>query len=194
MLDYTDPDSIRERCVESIAYSAITRREVFIMSMDVVGHDTPSDPVVVRDLSAAPLNFGLDWRVVREVPGEVLLTNINEAIAYPENLRFAVTEIADVFKGTTMEVPTVSANFTKKGASILVQLTRAVQEENSAGNFPVSAHLVLKLPYAVDPDPAGITLLIGRLLGSLYETDENSLSGGTRLESLLRGALTPRDL
>jgi len=128
---------------------------------------------------------------VRELPTEVVLTNINAPVGQPERLRIAFTDIADVFKGTDVEAPLSSVNGSvNKGCSVLVQMTGVGSDGTAL--YPYSAHLVLKVPYGPAPTAANVITMLQRLLGSLYATSATSPS--TRLDSLIRGALAPVEL
>lgn len=167
------------------------------MSLTIGYTNTATNPATgERDFDIAPINFGSDFRVLREGSNEVVLTNINAPMTEPETIRFAFSEIADVFKGTPIEKPTdvnngVYAGGLSRGCSLLVQMNGVGTDENGA-RFPYSAHLVLKVPYAPDTDADNIEFMLKRLIGSLYET--GATTPDSRLASLLRGALTPTEL
>lgn len=145
------------------------------------------------DVLPAPINWNADWRVVETKPGEVIMTNIGAPMDQPEKIRVAFSEIADVYKGTGIIPNPNTITYSKKGISLLVQYTCVgTDSDNPDGVFPVSAHLVLKLPAGVEADGATIGQIIGRVLGSLYETKATLMD--TRTSSLLRGALVPTDL
>jgi hypothetical protein len=165
------------------------------MGMDVETYTTPTDPATgTRTINPVPVNFAADYRVVSEKPGEVVLTNISAPLGSPQSVRISFSEIADVFKGTPVEVPAEADSLNarqKAGMSLLVQVTGcAVSGE--VQQFPYSAHLVLKLPYGPEPGYADVIDLVELLLGTLYETGLTTAE--TRLDSLMHGSLTPPDL
>lgn len=164
------------------------------MSLTLSYANTPTTPVTEREFAPDPLNFGADYRVLREGANEVVLTNISAPLNDPETIRVAFTEIADVFKGTSVE-PTSSAipdNVAmKRGCSLLVQMNGVGADTNGA-RFPYSAHLVLKVPYGPDPEAADIEKILQRLIGTLYSTGDEEMT--SRVDSLLRGALAPSEL
>lgn len=162
------------------------------MSFTVGNSNTATSPVTgARSLVPEPINFGADFRVVKESANEVVLANLVAPLGQPEKIRIAWTEVPDVFKGSDLDPPSTSTNGAlKKGCSILVQMT-GVGSDGSA-LYPYSAHLVLKVPYGPSTSAANIITMVQRLLGTLYATQ--ATTPNTRLESLMRGAITPTEL
>lgn len=141
------------------------------------------------------LNIKADFRVKSNNNGkEVVLTNITSPIDRPENIRFAYTDIANIYSGTGIE-PSI-ASPSKKGISLLAQITDVISISDTADadfriDEPLSAHLVIKAPASEYVTSAQIQTLIGRLLSSLFDTGSTS---GSRLEAMLRGSLLPSEL
>lgn len=155
--------------------------------------DTATVPATVRTLVPSPINYGEDFRVISEAPGEVILGAIAAPLARPETLRIAYSEIADVFKGTKI-TNNLLATGQKGGISLLVQLNSSIADDNAA-IFPISAHLVIKYPNGVmtpESETDNVRELVEHLLGHLYETGETSPA--SRIASMLRGSLTPVEL
>lgn len=158
--------------------------------------NTATSPATgTRTVNPQPINFGADWRVISEKPGEIVLTNINASLEAPETIRFAFSEIADVFKTAGME-PSVtdgdSMPASKKGVSVLAQLNTIVVD-SSGTRYPAAAHMVLKLPAGAEPEGGSDVLsIIARLLGALYETSATTVDN--RMGALIHGALVPVDL
>lgn len=155
---------------------------------------TATSPATTRTAIAPQVtNYGADFRVVSEKPGEVILSNINADRATPEVIRIAWSEVADVFKGSKV---TPTARAIKSGTSVLVQLNAVMQYIDDAGinidNYPIGAHLVLKVPSGVAVNYEFIIVMIQTLLGSLHETGD--ATPHDRVEALLRGILKPKDL
>jgi len=166
------------------------------MSLVIANTDTATSPVTGAraDIAPVPTNYAADWRVVSEKPGEVIVTNITAPVTKPETLRFAWSSVADVFKGSPLMASGVElAGDSKAGVSILVQLNTVGYDSGAtAALFPVSANLVLKIPCGPAPTAADVLVLIKRLLGHLYGTKDTTIA--TRMDSLLRGVLTPVEL
>jgi len=154
--------------------------------------NTATDPVTgARSLVPQPLNFNANFRIVEAKAGEVTLACINGLLARPEKLRIAFSRVNDVFKGT--EISPDPENVTDKtGSSILIQLNTSTDDGGAGIIYPVSAHLVLKLPNGANPDSVRVEMILNRLLGALYETGQSTSTA--RVAALVRGAVTPIDL
>lgn len=156
--------------------------------------DTAISGVTSLNLKRGLVNFGADFKVKSDEPGEVILTNLTSPVVYPEKMRISASDVANVYTGSSIE-PSLYAP-TKRGTSLLVQLTEiwkvtdtAVPEMEIA--LPVSAHIVIKVPNHELVTPAAVETLVGRLVSGLYETGSTD---STRLTALLRGSLKPSDI
>lgn len=171
------------------------------MNVEVTVNPTETSPVTPsRSLGITPVNFGADWRVVAEKPGEVVLVNIKDPVVGAAQLRCAYSLVDDVFKGSTLEAPGADVNGdipSKKGISILCQLTGSAKSgvANQEEMYPWSAHFVLRVPVGANPvgaDLYGVNTILGYLVGTLFETGSADMVA--RLDSLLHGALKPVDV
>lgn len=156
--------------------------------------DTAISGVSSLKLERGLVNFGADFKVKMDVPGEVILTNLTSPVVYPERMRISVSDVANVYTGSSIEPSLYSP--TKKGTSLLVQLTEVWKVTDGAAPtmeiaLPVSAHIVIKVPNHELVTPAAVQTLVGRLISGLYETGETST---TRLTAMLRGSLKPSDI
>jgi hypothetical protein len=157
--------------------------------------DTAVEGVTALTFPRAILNLEKDFRVKSNNSGkEFVLTNITSPIDRPENIRLAYTDIANIYNGTGIE-PSV-ASPTKKGVSILAQVTDVISVTDSADvdyriDLPLSAHVVLKVPASEHVTSAQVQEVLGRLLSTLFDTGSTS---GSRLEGILRGSLVPTEL
>lgn len=156
--------------------------------------DTAISGVTSLNFARGLVNFGADFKVKSDEPGEVILTNLTSPVVYPEKMRISASDVANVYTGSSIE-PSLYAP-TKRGTSLLVQLTEiwkvtdtAVPEMEIA--LPVSAHIVIKVPNHELVTPAAVETLVGRLISGLYETGSTT---PTRLTALLRGSLKPSDI
>ena len=156
--------------------------------------DTAISGVTSLNFTRGLVNFGADFKVKSDEPGEVILTNLTSPVVYPEKMRISASDVANVYTGSSIE-PSLYAP-TKRGTSLLVQLTEiwkvtdtAVPEMEIA--LPVSAHIVIKVPNHELVTPAAVETLVGRLISGLYETGSTN---SKRLTALLRGSLKPSDI
>lgn len=153
--------------------------------------DTAVTGGTVVELTLPQLNYGSDFRVVKDTAGEAIISNITSPIDQPERLRFAHNNVADVYRNTGIDPTHYYAS--RRGTQILCQLTDVYSVTDSAAPdylalLPVEAHLVLKVPNNDLISVEQIEALITRMLGGLYET---TASQTTRLNAMLRGALLP---
>lgn len=151
----------------------------------------------VSELSFARglLNFGADFRVKSSVAGkEVVLTNITSPPDRPEKIRLGFTEVANAYAGSGVDVPVTAP--TKRGTQILAQVTEVISVTDDSDpdyrlDLPVSYHLVIKVPTSEYITGSDVVTGLGRLLSSLFDTGAETT---TRLNAILRGALTPSDV
>lgn len=153
--------------------------------------DTAIPDVSTLDFPRGLVNYGADFRVKSDEPTEAIITNLTSPTVFPERIRFSVSDVSNIYQGTSIE-PSLYAP-TKRGVSVLVQVTEnwTVTDSSDATYqvaLPVSAHLVIKVPNHELVTPAAVQTLVGRLVSCLYETGDE---GTTRIGSLLRGSLLP---
>lgn len=155
---------------------------------------TPTDPVTAaRTLTVDPINFDADFRILKEGPGEVILTNIKANADAPETLRIAWSEVKDVFAQSGIEqgVNPSGTSVSKRGVSLLIQLTGVGTDENDQ-KFPWSVHQVFKIPVGLNVAGTDIAAALGRLIGTMYDTGAST--NATRIGALIRGAIAPKEL
>lgn len=157
--------------------------------------DTPINGVSSLGFARGLLNYKADFRVKSEDAGkEVVLTNITSPIDRPEKIRIAFSDVSNVYNGSGIESGVYAP--TKRGVSVLAQVTNVISVTDDADptyrvDLPVSYHLVIKVPVSEAITGQVIQEGIGRLLSGLFDTGS---TGTTRLESILRGSLTPSDM
>lgn len=156
--------------------------------------DTAIPNVSSLKLERGLVNFGADFKVKSDEPGEAIVTNLKSPLVYPERFRFSVSDVGNVYAGSSIE-PSLYAP-TKRGTSLLVQLTEIWKVTDSVDSslemaLPVSAHLVIKVPNNDLVSPVLVEELVGRLISGLYETGDTST---TRISAMLRGSLKPSDI
>lgn len=156
--------------------------------------DTAISGVSSLNFQRGLVNYGADFKVKSDQPGEVIMTNLTSPVVYPEKIRISVSDVANVYTGSSIE-PSLYAP-TKRGTSLLVQLTEIWKVTDTAdpsfeAALPVSAHIVIKVPNHELVTPAAVETLVGRLVSGLYETGSTT---HTRMTALLRGSLKPTDV
>lgn len=155
--------------------------------------DTAVTTPISLTLTREPVNFGKDFRVLRNTNDELWLTNITSPVDRPEKFRMARKEVANVYQGTDISTSVHAPS--KKGVNLHLQLQQVVEVTDDLNpeflvHAPLTTSITIKTPASyID---AGIVMdSIERLLTGLYET--NSVSPD-RLASLLRGSLSPMDI
>lgn len=159
------------------------------------GHsDTPVTGVTKLTLNRPVLNFPEDFRSKSKTPGEVVITNLTTPLDRPEQFRFATSDIRNIYSATDIDESVYAPS--KRGVSILSQITDTITVSDDADadfriDLPLSAHLVVKVPASEYIDAGIVEKLVARLVSSLYETGKDD---ATRLDSMLRGSLSPKGM
>lgn len=157
--------------------------------------DTPIEGVSSLTFSRGLLNLGKDFRVKSDNPGkEVVITNLTCPVDRPEKIRIAYSDVTNIYTGTGIESPLTAP--TKRGVSVLIQLTETISVTDSVDadfriDLPVSYHLVVKVPVSEYITSSDIETGLGRLLSGLFDTGVATTS---RLDAILRGSLVPAEL
>lgn len=156
--------------------------------------DTPIPGVAELTIPIGLVNFGADFRVRSDEPGEAIITNLTSPIDRPEKYRFAMNEIKDVYRNSGIDTTLYSPS--RRGASVLCQLTDTWTVVDSVDTsyevaLPIEGHIVLKLPANENITADMVKGFVGRLVSGLFDT---GVTTSTRMKSLLRGSLLPLDL
>lgn len=144
-------------------------------------------------LPIAGIKFGLTHRVKSESPAEAVLVNITSPLDRMETVRLGYTEVADVYKNTSIYDSVRGPS--KQGVQILGQLSEVWTLSDSVDatyrvDLPVKGHLVLTVPACEYITQNDILAFVGRVISTLYDGE----TGDWRIADLLRGALVPKDL
>lgn len=146
-------------------------------------------------LTLPTLNFAQDFRVKQDDSKEAIITNLTSPIDQPERIRWAHSDVSDVYKGAGID-PTLYYQ-SRKGTQVLVQLTDILSVEDDdvpeyKAVLPLSVHMVIKVPNNDLITEDVIMQEISRLVAALYETTGTETV--PRLRGILRGALLPTAL
>lgn len=157
--------------------------------------DTPISGVTELNFPRGLVNFGSDFRVKSNTPGkEMIITNITSPVDRPEKIRIGFNEVSNIYNGSGIEVPVTAPS--KKGVQLLAQLTEVLSVTDDTDpeyrlDLPVSYHLVIKVPSSEYITGTVVATGLGRLVSSIFDTGVATTS---RLDAILRGALTPSDM
>lgn len=155
--------------------------------------DSPVTNPVPLTLTREQINYGKDFRVLKNSADELILTNVTAPIDRPERFRIARKEVANVYQGTDISTSVHAPS--KKGVNLHLQLQQ-IFEVTDSGNpeflvhVPVTTSITIKTP-ASYVDSTMVLDSVERLLTGAFETNDNTNS---RMSSLLRGSLAPLDI
>lgn len=141
------------------------------------------------------VNFGADFRIQKQTPSEVVISNMTSPMGYPEKVRFAASEVTDVYSGTTVDSALYAPS--RKGVSFLCQLTDTYTVSDGTDPtyevaLPMEAHLVCKVPSNSNVTAAMVATFLSRLVATLFETDDTTMTN--RVDALLHMSPGPTDL
>lgn len=157
--------------------------------------DTATSSPKPVQLTVPELNYDEDFAIKSTLSAngkaEVKLLNQTSPLGQCELVRYGVSEIADIYKGTGISQDHIGDS--TKGVKLLAQITETLKVTDDASptfvvESPFSVQLVLTGPsnqYATD---ALYVSLIARLIGTLYE------HGVPKILTKMKGALTPKEL
>lgn len=153
--------------------------------------NTPITGGTPQKLGLDAINFGADFRVYKDTPGELILTNVTSPIDRPERIRIAMKEIKNVYQGTDVSISAQAAS--RKGVNLHVQLqqTFSTVEVDRTIHLPVTTSFTIKVPASDSLDAAEVLSSVSRLLSTMFNTISDKPD---RLKSLLRGSLEPTDI
>ncbi|DAD51136.1 TPA_asm: coat protein [ssRNA phage SRR7976310_4] len=140
------------------------------------------------------VNYGADFAVKENSPGQAILTNLTSPTGREEKFRFAMSDIKDVYRNSNID-PSVYAP-SRRGISVLSQLvdTWTIIDSNDPSyevSLPMEGHIVLKIPANENITADMVLAFVGRVCSGLFNTGVNT---SERLRAMLRGSLLPTDV
>jgi hypothetical protein len=144
----------------------------------------------------APLNFGADFRILSNVAGEVVLTNVTCPADQPETIRVSQREVTNIYANTNIDTSAYAP--VKNGTATLIEMRGNWVETDSTDAswrkiIPVKVGLTLTLP-AYGSTLTGATLLnfVSRAVSAAFEQNTNDSTGLVALQHgvLLKKAVT----
>lgn len=152
---------------------------------------TDTAATAVATLQPATLDYDVDFaKKDSKAENTLIITNTTSPLDRPENIRYAVSRVNNIYSGSGLEAGFQAPN--RAGVSVLVQDTTVLTVVDDAGNrydYPFSAHLVLKVPFSEVVTDTVLNTVLNRLIGACYE--KSGTSAGPRISKMIRGALTP---
>jgi hypothetical protein len=145
-------------------------------------------------LTRGKLNFTSDFRVGQTKADQIVLVNLTSPNDRIEKATIAFSNIKDIYQNTEID-PSVYAP-SRRGINLYVQLkdTYSVTDDVDADfeqHLPISVSMTIRVPASQFLTAEHVQTVLARAVSLLY--DQNSIAV-TRLNSLLKGSLTPTEL
>lgn len=150
--------------------------------------DTTSTP---KTLSITDLSYDKDFTVATTSNEELILHNMTgKALSTAESIRYARTNVADVYKNSN--VPATSRLAAKQGVRTLCEVQLELKATNNVSGaevtIPAKGWICIQIPTAAMVTPEAVEYVLGRTIAAAFNkgaTDEN------RIVELVRGDLNP---
>lgn len=138
------------------------------------------------------IDYKTEYATAKDEPDSVELTNVLTPLDAPTHVRFAIQNIANVYKQG--DISAENRLPVTKGVSLMIgkdEIWTVTDSEDPSyqKQFPVSGHLVLKVP---TNGMVTSTDLLSFILDILAGLGLQSGATSGRVDALLRGALNPR--
>lgn len=146
----------------------------------------------LKSVSIPDLDYSVDFAVTSDKPGEVILTNVTSPLDRAETIRFALTQIKDVYTNTDIDAAYKAPSH--QGVSLVAQVSDVWRYSDSSNlalpaiDLPLSAHLVLKVPKSSYITADQYLSLVKRAFSLMFDTGAVT---SARLLEMLKGSLDP---
>lgn len=156
--------------------------------------DTAAGGVTTKNLVRASLNYAVDFVALDKSEMRFVGANQTSPVDQQESIRVQASEIADVYKGTAIDPSAYAPS--RQGISVLAQVNDILRVTDSVDttyqvDLPISCHIVVKIPKNANITAANVQTVVGRAVGLLFNTNDDTTS---RIAALMRGACTPPTL
>lgn len=149
----------------------------------------------VADRAGYKIDFAAGWVVKTIKPNEVILSNKSAPADQPTEIRIAIADVKDIYKGSGINPAYQGAN--REGISLVVQATTVAREElqDGSGNladgsyrvdFPYKSWHVIQTPKSALITSAVLEDLKKLVDGALFDS-----AGNSNLGNMLKGAINP---
>lgn len=153
--------------------------------------DTITTP---KNVAIPDLDYANDFHVSRDVPGEVVMTNTTSPLDREESIRFSITNVKDIYTGTSVDPAYFAPSH--QGISLVIQVNDtwryedAVDPTAQAIDLPITSHIVIKAPKTSYIDADNYLSIVKRAVSLAFDTGSVT---SNRLMMLLKGALNPNN-
>lgn len=153
--------------------------------------DTADGGATTKTFTRSNLNHPVDFVPLDKSEMSYKAANKTSPVDQQETLRVQASEIADVYKGTSIDPSAFAPS--RKGLSIVAQVNDILRVTETTDatyqvDLPISAHIVVKVPLSANITAANVETVLGRALALFYNS--NDVTTG-RIGNLLRGAMNP---
>lgn len=156
--------------------------------------DTATSGFAGNDQTLPALNWGVDWGVQVDDPGEFIITNLTCPVDQPETFRFAQRKVANVYAGTDIDSSAYLP--TKQGTSTLIELKETWVETDSEDpsyrkDIPIRVGVSMTLPSYGNVTADLVLAALLRAVGGAFEHASSTSAG---IAALQRGVLKKSDI
>lgn len=156
--------------------------------------DTAPAGGATKSLTRPNLNYNADFAKMEDSENKCILTNLTSPYDQPETMRFELSDIKNIYNGTSIDPSVYAAS--RAGISLICQVNDILRVTDTADStyqvdLPVSAHIVIKMPKSQYITATDIENVVARCVASLYDTDS---TGASRIDALVRGSMVPSTL
>lgn len=152
---------------------------------------TPVAGVEFVTLAIPPLNYDVDFRVLEEGPGKLVMTDITSPLDQPATIRVAQQAKPNIYAGTTIDPSAYLAN--KRGTDTIAE-AKETWSITDAGDptfqqlAPARAAVTLSLPTSALITEELVMGLVGRAVAALFAQGEATYTTG--VSALLHGVVS----
>jgi hypothetical protein len=145
-----------------------------------------------KSIDIPDMDYSVDFSIISDKPGEVILTNITSPMDRGETIRFALTQVKDVYTGTDIDASYKAPSHA--GVSLVAQVSDTWRYYDStdlslpAVDLPISAHVVIKVPKTSYITADDFLTIAKRAFSLLFDTGAIT---SARLVEMLKGSLDP---
>lgn len=153
--------------------------------------DTVPTGGATKEFPRPNLNYSADFAKMEDSENKCIITNLTSPYDQPESMRFELSDIKNIYNGTSIDPSAYAAS--RAGISLVCQVNdvlRVTDSEDSTYqvDLPISVHFVIKMPKSQYITASDIEKVVARCVSSMYDTDSN---GTSRLDALVRGSMVP---
>lgn len=140
------------------------------------------------------LNWGVDFRSLSSVPGEVIATNLSSPMDQPETFRFSQRAKANIYAGTDIDVSAYLP--TRQGLDTLIECREVWVETDTLDStyrklMPGKCGITLSFPAYGNVTPEMVLSLLKRTVAAAFE---QGVVTSTGISALQHGVLRKSNL